>query len=181
MRILKEESVAVIIDIQEKIFPHIADNEALLKNTAVLINGLKILGVPVICTEQYPAGLGKTHKGISELLEGTDPVEKIAFSCCDEPHFIEKLEGLRKKFVVLAGIETHVCVLQTFLDLAAKDYTPVVVTDCVSSRKVSDRQTAIRRMQSDGAVLTTYESLLLELCRVAGTNQFRAISKLVKG
>jgi nicotinamidase-related amidase len=180
MRIIREDTVAVIIDIQERLFPHMADKEVLLKNTTVLINGLKILGIPMILTEQYPAGLGKTVAEISSLLAGNSPVEKIAFSCCDEPHFMKKLDSLHKKYVVLAGIETHVCVLQTCVDLAAKDYVPVLVADCVSSRKETDRQTATWRMQSEGAILTSYESLLFELCRVAGTEQFRGISKLVK-
>ena len=181
MRINKDEAVAVIIDIQERLFPHIEDNEVLQKNTSVLINGMKILGIPLLCTEQYPAGLGKTITGINMLLECASPVEKIAFSCCDEPLFMKKLGDLRKRFVILAGIETHVCVLQTCLDLLGKSYIPVVVVDCVGSRKSTDRQTALQRMQSEGAILTTSESLLFELCRVAGNDQFKDISKLIKG
>jgi nicotinamidase-related amidase len=180
MRIIREESVGVVIDIQEKLFPHISVNDELLRNISLLINGLKILDVPVILTEQYPAGLGKTVKQISMLLEGPEPVEKIAFSCCDEPRFMKKLEGVKKHFVILAGMETHVCVLQTCLDLMEKNYMPVVVRDCVSSRKPADREAALLRMQREGAIITSYESVLLELCRVAGTSTFKAISRLVK-
>jgi nicotinamidase-related amidase len=93
---------------------------------------------------------------------------------------MKRLDDLKKRFVILAGIETHVCILQTCLDLIGESYIPVIVVDCIGSRKPADRQTAIQRMQSEGALLTTSESVLFELCRVSGTDKFKAISQLVK-
>ena len=146
----------------------------------ILIEGLKALEIPVLVTQQYTKGLGKTVSGIAEVLPGRQRIEKIAFSCCDEPEFMNKLNSLDKEFIIVAGIETHVCVLQTTLDLLEKGFIPVVVRDCVSSRKKKDYRAAIERMRKEGVVITTYESILFELLRFAGTDEFRQISRLVK-
>ena len=107
-------------------------------------------------------------------------MEKMAFSCCDDPLIQHSLKVLSKKFVVIAGIEAHVCVLQTVLDLLDQGFFPVVVTDCISSRKHGDKLFALKRMQQSGAILTTSESILFELTRYAGNEIFKSISKLVK-
>jgi nicotinamidase-related amidase len=107
-------------------------------------------------------------------------IEKTAFSCCDEPAFTSALAALHKQFVLIAGIESHVCVLQTVIDLLERGYQPVLVEDCVSSRKEGDKDISVHRMLKEGALVTTYESILFELCRFSGTDAFRAISKLVK-
>jgi len=180
MRILREETAGVIIDIQERLYPHIAEAEDLLRHTEILIKGLNILGIPLVLTEQYPRGLGPTIPEIRTLIDKNHPVEKIAFSCCDEPGFMSRLNALNKKYVIIAGIESHVCVLQTCLDLLDGVYVPVIIEDCVSSRKMSDKQTAVFRMRQEGAIVSSYESLLFELCRFAGTDEFKGISKLVK-
>jgi nicotinamidase-related amidase len=170
----------LIIDIQEKLFPFISGNEQLTSRTITLIQGLKILNIPLVVTEQYTKGLGPTIQPLKAILEEILPIEKMAFSCCDEPGFLERLALLDKKFVVIAGIESHVCVLQTAMDLLEKGFLPVVVEDCVSSRRLNDKQMAIIRMRRAGAVITTVESVLFELLRYSGTDEFRAISKLVK-
>jgi nicotinamidase-related amidase len=180
MRIQADESVGVIIDIQEKLFPHMFENEQLLKKISILIQGLQFLDVPLIVTEQYTRGLGYTVDPVKHLFHGFNSIEKISFSCCDEPLFKDQMKWMRKKFVILAGIETHVCVLQTMEDLIEFGNIPVIVEDCVSSRKLSDKTTAIERMRKDGAIITTSESLLFELCRHAGNERFKAISGLVK-
>ncbi len=180
MRIRKEDSVAVIIDIQERLFPYIYEHERLERNVNILVHGLQFMDIPIIITEQYSKGLGSTISTISENFDSFHPVEKITFSCCDESKFLTEINRLNKKFVILAGIETHVCVLQTVLDLIAIGFTPVLVEDCVSSRKKNDISIAIERIKQEGAILTTYESVLLELCREAGTEVFKAISKLIK-
>jgi len=180
MRISKNESVAVIVDIQERLFPHIYKHKELEINVNILIQGLQLLQVPILVTQQYTKGLGKTIPAISAILKSNHFIEKITFSCCDESNFMTEINRLNKKFVIVAGIETHVCVLQTVLDLIDNGFIPVIVEDCVSSRKENDKKMAIERMRQVGGLITTYESLLLELCRVAGSEVFKDISGLIK-
>ncbi len=180
MRILKENSVAIIVDVQERLFPHIYNHEQLAQNLCILIEGLKLLEVPVKVTEQYKKGLGETIAPVKQLLEGTWSTEKIAFSCCDEPKFLTELEIHSQKTVLLAGIESHICVMQTALDLKSLGFNPVVIEDCVASRNPENKRIAINRMIQAGILVTSYESLLFELCRYAGSDAFKAISKLVK-
>jgi len=180
MRILKERCAAIIIDVQERLFPFIAENEKISKNIATLIQGLKALGIPIFVSEQYIKGLGSTIEPVAMYLQHQTRVEKMAFSCCDEPRLLEGIAISGKENIIVAGIESHVCVLQTVLDLKRHGYHPVVVEDCVSSRNLNDKKFAIERMQQEGAIVTTYESLLFELLRYSGSEQFRAISKLVK-
>lgn len=180
MRVIKNDTVALVIDIQERLLPHIDRHEELVKNTGILLDGMKILGVPVLLTEQYRKGLGETVHGISQHLDKFEPMEKMSFSCCDDNAFALALETHAKKYVVICGIETHVCVLQTTIDLVEKGYQPVVIEDCTSSRKPRDKAIAIERMRQEGAIISSYESVLFELARVSGTPEFKTISKLVK-
>lgn len=180
MRINREASAALVIDIQEKLFPHMDQKEALLRKCGMLIRGLKVLGIPMLSTEQYPKGLGNTVHEISGLLERDAVIEKIAFSCCDEPSVMQHEVMQNHKSVIVCGIEAHVCVLQTVIDLRDAGYRAVVVEDCISSRNAADKRVAVERMRSVGAVITTCESILFELARVAGTDEFKAISRLVK-
>lgn len=180
MRIVQEHSAGVVIDIQERLLPHIYEHEQLVKNTGILIEGLKALGIPLLITEQYRKGLGETVPGIRQHFDPFDPMEKTAFSCCDDPHFILKLNNLSKKNVIICGIEAHVCVLQTVIDLLEDGFQPVVVNDCISSRKLSDKLIAVKRMQQEGAIITSYESILFEMARVSGNETFKTISRLVR-
>ncbi|MEN8229724.1 MAG: hydrolase [Bacteroidota bacterium] len=180
MRINREECNGLVIDIQEKLFPHMDQKEELLRKTLILTEGMKILGIPVMVTEQYPKGLGPTLGSIHQAMESSVPVEKISFSCCDEPAYFDALEQSGRDKVIIWGIEAHVCVMQTVIDLAGSGYKPVVVADCISSRNPLDKQWAIERMRTEGAIITTCESILFELTRVAGSDEFRAISRLVK-
>ncbi len=180
MRILAEESVGLIIDMQERLYPHIHNHEQLTKNTAILIEGLKAIGIKIMATEQYTKGLGFTIAPLKELMSDIEITEKQAFSCCDEPNFYEDLSYEAPRFVIIAGIETHVCVLQTTIDLIDNGYRPVVVEDCVGSRNPHDKDMAIERLRKEGAIITTYESVLFELLRYSGTDTFKKISKLVK-
>jgi len=180
MRITTEKSVGLVIDIQERLFPHIAGNEELLERTRILLSGLNLLGIPLLATEQYRKGLGETLPVIKEYIPADTAVEKMAFSCCDEPMFMKLLEQAGVKNIIICGIETHVCVLQTTVDLLEKGFQPVIVEDCVSSRKLNDKHVAIERMRAEGALISTSESILFELARVSGTDTFKAISKLVK-
>jgi len=180
MRINKDQSSGLIIDIQEKLYPHIHKFEILSRNTIILIRGMKILNIPFILTQQYTKGLGDTMPAIKEAMGDVNPIEKNSFSCCDEPGFMDSLKRLGKKYVIIAGIESHVCVLQTTLDLINLAYIPVVIEDCIASRKYRDKKMAVERMRQEGAIISTYESVLFELCRFSGNEQFKEISKLVK-
>jgi nicotinamidase-related amidase len=180
MRILSENTIGLIIDYQERLLPHMHEKQQLTENSIILIEGLKALGTPVIITEQYRKGLGSTVTEISGLFPVFNPLEKVSFSCCDDQGINRALTESGRRFVVICGIESHVCVLQTAIDLIEKNFTPVVITDCISSRRRHDKKTAVERMKQEGILIASYESILFELCRFAGTDQFRAISKLVK-
>jgi hypothetical protein len=180
MRIERENSAGLVIDIQGKLFPHMDQKETLLRKCTTLIEGLKVLGVPLVITEQYPKGLGATVEDIAKLVAGDPLVEKLTFSCCDEPAVLQTVPFQNRKTILICGIEAHVCVLQSVVDFLAAGYLPVVVEDCISSRSPEDKRVAVERMRSEGAILTTCESILFELARVAGTEEFKAISRLVK-
>lgn len=180
MRLLKEKSVAIIVDVQERLFPHIHEHQQLAKNIQILIAGLQQLEVPIKVTEQYRKGLGDTIPELKSLLGEVWNTEKMAFSCCDEPAFLSEIESNPKKFIILAGIEAHICVMQTAIDLKENGFHPVVVEDCVASRNPENKRIAITRLIQEGITVTSYESLLFELCRYAGSDAFKAISKLVK-
>jgi nicotinamidase-related amidase len=180
MRIQIENSLSLVIDIQEKLLPHIHEHQQFILKTEKLIEGLKILGVPVIVTEQYRKGLGNTVSEISKHFSDFKPLEKISFSCCDDVNILKVISDSSKKTIILCGIESHICVLQTTIDLAARGFIPVVVSDCISSRKSEDKTITLDRMRQEGAILTTYEAVLFELCRYAATDQFKEISKLIK-
>ena len=180
MRILKDRTIALVIDFQERLFPFIYENEKLLKNVLVLIEGLKAMGMHIFVTEQYVKGLGPTVSLIAQALGDIKRIEKISFSCCDEPRLMEGIAVTGKENVIIVGIESHVCVLQTVIDLIRNGYHPIVVEDCISSRKENDKRIAIERMKKEGAIITTYESVLFELLRYSGTEQFKVISRLVK-
>jgi nicotinamidase-related amidase len=180
MRIATDNTAAVIVDVQKRLFHYVQEHEHLAVNLITLIRGLQVMAIPVLRTQQYTRGLGPTVEAVDEALGDVPIIEKISFSCCDEPVFNEALQQTGRRQIVLAGIEAHVCILQTALDLGDAGYTPVVVADCISSRKEHDRQIALERMRSEGIPVVTYESLLFELCRYAGNDTFRAILDLIK-
>lgn len=161
--------------------PVIHDRKSTAHNVERLIRGAAILGVPVIVTEQYTKGLGPTIAPLREALgEAYRPIEKDCFSAHGCAPFKAQLAALERRQILLAGVETHVCVYQTAGDLVAAGYTVHVVADAVSSRTAENRELALRRMASDGVKLSSTEMALFELTRVAGTDEFRAISRLIK-
>lgn len=180
MRITKKHTAGLIIDIQEKLFPVMWKKETFLTNCQILIRGLNELGLPLIVTQQYSKGLGNTLPEISSCIPEFRYIEKRDFSCCDEPAVIEKLNEMNTRNVIICGIESHVCVLQTAIDLKNSGMTPVVVMDCVSSRTQENRELAKERFRYEGIMMTSAESILFELTRSSAAPQFRAISKLVK-
>ncbi|MBU2651265.1 MAG: hydrolase [Bacteroidetes bacterium] len=180
MRITKDNSIGLVIDMQSRLYPFINEHEQLTRNADILIRGMREIGLEIIITEQYTKGLGQTIEPLALALGDYEPIEKMAFSCCDEPSFYEALTIRNRKFAIITGIETHVCVLQTAIDLLDSGFIPVIVEDCVGSRRINDKSMAIQRMRQSGAIITTYESILFELLQYSGTDTFRAISKLVK-
>lgn len=180
MRIKRDNTVALVIDFQERLYPFIHEHEKLTKNVVRLINGLNVLGIKMIVTEQYSKGLGHTIQEIQEALGNYEHIEKSTFSSCGSKEVCDDLSRFSKKNVIVFGIESHVCVLQSTVDLIAMGYQPVLIEDCVSSRSINDKVVAIERMRQEGAIISTYESILFELCEVSGNDMFKAISKIVK-
>lgn len=171
-------SSLVVVDIQEKLLPTIPTGDHLVWNVSRLTRGARLFDVPVLGTEQYPKGLGPT---VPELAgELTILPSKLSFSCTGGEGFHQALSTRGGHQVLLAGIETHVCVLQTALDLMADGYQVFLAVDATGSRSDQDFQIALQRMQSAGVTLTTTETALFEWCRIAGTDQFKAISRLVR-
>jgi len=180
MKIKVEDAVFCLVDVQEKLFPHMVNKELIEKNLVTLIKGLKIHELPFIVNEQYKKGIGETIPSLRELIHDDPHFEKTTFSCCANEPTMEAIKATGKKVVIVAGIETHVCVLQTCLDLLEAGLQPVLVTDCVSSREQYNTIMAIERLVQAGVIPTTYESLLFELTVNAKNPNFKAISALVK-
>ncbi len=180
MRILKENVVGVMVDIQEKLQPHMFDSDKLLSNSKILLQGLLALDIPILVTQQYSKGLGNTLSELSSILGDYNYTEKLTFSCCGEPSFLRSITDHKREYVILFGIETHVCVLQTAIDLLERGFFPIIIEDCVSSRKENDKKIALQRIKDEGGIISTYESILFELCQSAEDPVFKTISKLVK-
>jgi len=180
MRITKENTVGLIVDIQERLFPAMFEKETLMKNTLILIQGLIELKLPLVITQQYTKGLGETLPEIQSVFSDFSFIEKRDFSCCDEPVVMDKLREMGAKNIIICGIESHVCVLQTAVDLKEAGFNPIVVVDCISSRTKESIETAKERFRYEGIMTTSYESILFELTRSSASPEFKAISKLVK-
>lgn len=168
----------LVVDVQEKLIGLIAGHERVVWNIRRLLDGAKLLGVATAATEQYPQGLGST---VPELAQRLPPIpDKLCFSCGGCPQIFRDWEVRGISRVLVAGIESHVCVLQTVLDLIASGRRVYVAVDAVGSRHEIDYQTALRRMESAGATLVSTETALFEWCERFGTPQFKEISKLIK-
>jgi nicotinamidase-related amidase len=174
------ESVLLVVDVQERLLPAIDGHEQVAAAADRVVRAAVELGVPVLCTEQYPRGLGPTVEPIRSSLAGAPILEKMAFSCCGAAGLMDRLGAMGRSQVILVGIETHVCVMQTVLDLLAAGYRPYVAADAVSSRFATDRQTALERMRQAGAVVTTSESVLFEWLETAAAAEFKAVSRIVR-
>jgi nicotinamidase-related amidase len=179
-KILRKECTALlIIDIQERILPVISENERVVENTLKLIKGFKAMNLPIYFTEQYPKGLGSTTTKLTDELTG-EAIQKMTFSCYDAGNLFKELVQKDIKQVVVCGIESHVCVQQTVLDLMANGFQVDLAADAASSHRQFDYETALIRMRSNGAEVTTTESILFELLDFCGTPEFKVVSKIVK-
>lgn len=177
-RLTPDNSVVVVIDIQDKLLAKLPTGPALVRNAAFVLDVAAALGVPVRAAEQYPKGLGPTSADIARRLT-QPPAEKTAFSCCGAGTFLDELKMLQRPSVVVVGMETHVCVLQTALDLLAAGLHVFLTTDAVGSRFAADHDTAVRRLESAGAVPVTGEMVAFEWVRDSTHPQFKAVSRLV--
>jgi len=174
----RDDTALLVVDMQERLLPHISGHQRIAWNVARLIDGAKVLGMPVLATEQYPKGLGPTVADIADRL--SDIPSKLRFSCGGCPELFESLpdRGIHK--LLLVGVEAHVCVQQTVFDLLTHGFHIFVAADAVGSRFELDLDVALRRMESAGANVTTTEAALFEWCEVAGTPDFKKISELVR-
>ena len=178
----RKEVLLVIVDVQNALMKQM-DQEVgkkVVRNIQTLLAFAKEMAIPVLITEQYPKGLGKTVPEIKTELEGIVPIEKLSFSCCGVKTFNEKLDQSGRKQVILMGVETHVCVLQTADDLIQKGYRVHAVADAICSRRKLDWEIGLRWMEKKGAMISTTEIIAFRLLKEAGTEEFRKLSKLLK-
>jgi nicotinamidase-related amidase len=172
----RDRTALVVVDVQEGFRRAIPDFERIAKATATLIAGAEVLDVPVVITEQYPKGLGETASEVAERLpDGIEPIEKVVFSAADAEGF--ELGG--RDQVLVCGVETHVCVNQTVLDLLDAGTDVQVAEDAVGSRSEENKQVGLHKMEQAGATLTSVETALFELLGKAGTDEFKAVQKLI--
>lgn len=177
MRVDAARAALVVIDIQEAFRKEVRNFEQVAEGAAILVRAAREVGVPIVVTEQYPQGLGKTAAPVTERLpEGAEPIEKLVFSAAQAEGFDL---GDRDQAIV-CGLETHVCVSHTVLDLLEQGKEVHVVTDAVGSRAESNRELGLRKAERAGAILTSVETVLFELVREAGTPQFKVLQGLVK-
>ena len=177
----REGTVLVVVDVQERLAPAMPPEvlERVVKGIRTLIDAAAILSLPVITTEQYPAGIGRTIAPLAPGEKG-ELVEKTSFSCCGEPAFLATLARHDARRVLLVGMEAHVCVFQTLLDLRAHHYEVHLVRDAICSRRKSDYQAALHLADGAGATLTTVEIALFQLLRHSRAPEFKAVSALIK-
>lgn len=174
----RDDSALLVVDMQEKLLPLIGEGKRITWNIRRLIDGAKALGVSIAATEQYPKGLGPTVEPLKQAL--SEIPAKLLFSCRECGPLFQQLRDAGRYKILVVGIEAHVCVQQTVLDLLADGFRVYVAVDAVAARGVLDKEIALRRMESSGATLTTTESALFEWCEAAGTPEFKQISQLVR-
>ncbi|MFO7803040.1 MAG: hydrolase [Desulfovermiculus sp.] len=176
----REESLLLIIDLQTVMLKAIAGWEQSIKCAGQLVQAARVLDVPVLLTEQYKKGLGGTHPEVLDDIDDPRIVAKEHFSACLEPEFLSTLHSLNRQKVVIAGTETHVCVLQTCLDLLQAGYQVHLAADAVGSRRVENRDMAISQLRQAGAVISSAEIVIFEWTKRANTEEFRRILPIVK-
>ena len=176
-----DNSLLVVIDVQERLLPVVQNQQQIVFNAHRLLVGARLFGVPVVISEQYPQGLGSTVKELAPyILEDTVVLPKKTFSVYEDIGLRTEIDTRKRSQIILCGIETHVCVLQSAFDLRRAGHEVYIVADAVGSRFLGDQETALRRVEISGMILTTTESLLFAWCRTAEHPQFKDISRLAK-
>jgi nicotinamidase-related amidase len=182
IRILeRNQSALLVIDVQEAYRGVTVEQERMLRGVRRLIEAAKILGVPILATEQYPKGLGHLMREVAELFPaGFQPIEKISLSCCGEPRFAARLSEIQRRQIVVCGLETHACINQTTHDLLEQGYQVHLPFDAISSRFETDYRIGWDKLIGSGAIPTTVEMACLEWVKTAAAPEFKAIQKLIK-
>ncbi|MFO7883637.1 MAG: hydrolase [Desulfobacteraceae bacterium] len=175
-----DNTVLLVIDVQGKLAQMMHEKDHLFSSLETIIKGMTILDVPIILMEQIPKKLGPTINEVAELLPDINPIAKHTFSCCNNEEFMSKFNALERNQVLLTGIETHICVYQTGMDLLKKNYEVQVVADCVSSRTLENKTIGIDCLVRAGASVTSVEMILFELMKAAQGEKFREMVKIVK-
>ncbi len=180
MLIRREQSLLLVVDIQEKLAPAILNADGVVANVAKLIQAAQKLSVPMLASEQYPKGLGRTVPALRNLLPSAAIFEKTHFSCFGEAGVAERLRQTQRQQIIVCGMEAHVCVLQTALELKAAGYTTMVVADAVSSRRQENHALGLARLRGAGVEIVTTEMVLFEWIGQAGTLEFKSLLALIK-
>ena len=175
-----KKSSLVVVDVQGKLANLMDNKEPLFANVEILIKAAKALEIPILWCQQNPKGLGPTLPQIAELLADSEPIDKFSFSCCGDENFTEQLKNSRRKQIILCGIETHVCIYQTAMDLLDRDYEVNLVADAVSSRSAENKHIALQRLSADGAYLSSTEMTIFELLKTAKHPKFKELAKLIR-
>jgi nicotinamidase-related amidase len=175
-----EQCCLTVVDVQGKLAQLMHGRDALFKNIQILIQAAKILEIPILWCQQRPDALGPTVPEIAQHLTDIEPINKAAFSCCGAEQFNAILKELGRNQVLLCGIETHVCIYQTAIDLLRLDFNVSIIADAVSSRTLENKQIALNLMAAEGAKISSTEMALFELLKTAEHPKFRQISKLIK-
>ncbi|MCW8410024.1 hydrolase [Legionella sp. PATHC035] len=177
MLLNKEDSLLLLVDVQEKLTPAVLNHELFIARCEWLLKLAQRLSVPILVSEQYPQGLGSTLKQFQQYFDPRECVDKVSFSCMGEPTYVERLKQLHKKQLILIGIETHVCVLQTALEMREAGFEVFVVVDAVSCRGEQNMKYGLKRMKNEGVHLITSEMVFFEWLKKAGTPEFKQLSK----
>ncbi|KTC88488.1 hydrolase [Legionella cincinnatiensis] len=177
MLLNKDDSLLLLIDVQEKLTPAVLNSEALIDHCEWLLKLAQRLEIPVLVSEQYPQGLGPTIKQFHPYFNQQECIDKVYFSCMGESKYTERLKQFQKKQLILIGIETHVCVLQTALEMRSEGYDVFVVVDAVSCRGEQNMKYGLKRMKQEGVHLVTSEMVFFEWLKKAGTPEFKMLSK----
>lgn len=179
MLLERDKCQLLMVDIQDRLLPAMSDSAFVMKNGGRLLEGARTLAVPVLVSEQYPAGLGHTVRELASLAPANAVHEKMEFSCFANPALRAALSAVDRQTVIF-GIEAHVCVLQTALEMAVASHDVTIVVDAIDSRAPESKEIALRRMQDAGVRLATTEMVLFEWLRRAGTPEFKTISRLIR-
>lgn len=176
----RENTGLVVIDIQGKLASLVHDSDALIANCAKLIQGAQVLGLPIVWLEQNPDKLGATVEPLKQLLEGSAPISKFTFDGCGEPEFVEAIRQADVDTWLICGIEAHICVYQTALSLSQRDYDVQLVSDCISSRVVENKQLSMAKLLNRGLDITCVEMCLYELVKDCRSKEFKQVLNLIK-
>jgi nicotinamidase-related amidase len=170
----------LVVDIQEKLLPQIFEKERLIRQSGTLIQGANVLKIPIFVTEQYRKGLGLTTPELASMIQDFEPIEKETFSACAAEGLVQKLKALNLRDILLCGMESHICILSTCLDLLESGFQVYVVADAISARNPENTRLALERMRDSGAIISSTEMVLFELLERAATEEFKQVLKLVR-